>query len=216
LPEVLADYPGVQARFEGQNREQEKSAKSLQTVGTIVLALMFFVIALTFRSINQTIAVFMLIPFGLIGVGWGHWLLDKPISFFSILGFIALVGILVNDALVFVSTYNDNIRDGQKQMDALYDAGLSRFRPIILTSLTTFAGLAPLLLEKSLQAQFLIPMAISVSFGLLAITFIILLVLPALLIINNRIKVYTSYAWNAEKPTYTEVEPAARELQEME
>lgn len=216
LPAVLADYPGVQAKFEGQNREQEKSAKSLQTVGTVVLALMFFVIALTFRSINQTLAVFLLIPFGLIGVGWGHWLLGKPISFFSILGFIALVGILVNDALVFVSTYNDNIRDGQKQMDALYDAGLSRFRPIILTSLTTFAGLAPLLLEKSLQAQFLIPMAISVSFGLLAITFIILLVLPALLIINNRIKVYTAYAWNAKKPTYTEVEPAARELQEVE
>ncbi|PHN08024.1 efflux RND transporter permease subunit [Flavilitoribacter nigricans] len=216
LPSILVDYPGVQAKFEGQNREQEKSAKSLQTVGTVVLALMFFVIALTFRSINQTIAVFLLIPFGLIGVGWGHWLLDKPISFFSILGFIALVGILVNDALVFVSTYNDNIRDGQKQMDALYDAGLSRFRPIILTSLTTFAGLAPLLLEKSLQAQFLIPMAISVSFGLLAITFIILLVLPAMLIINNRIKVYTAYAWNAKKPTYTEVEPAAKELQEVE
>lgn len=216
LPGILADYPGVEAKFEGQNREQEKSAESLQTVGTVVLALMFFVIALTFRSINQTLAVFLLIPFGLIGVGWGHWLLDKPISFFSILGFIALVGILVNDALVFVSTYNDNIRDGQKQMDALYDAGLSRFRPIVLTSLTTFAGLAPLLLEKSLQAQFLIPMAISVSFGLLAITFIILLVLPALLIINNRIKVYTAYAWNAKKPTYTEVEPAARELQEIE
>lgn len=216
LPAILVDYPGVQAKFEGQNREQEKSAKSLQTVGTVVLALMFFVIALTFRSVNQTLAVFLLIPFGLIGVGWGHWLMDKPISFFSILGFIALVGILVNDALVFVSTYNDNIRDGQKHMDALYDAGLSRFRPIVLTSLTTFAGLAPLLLEKSLQAQFLIPMAISVSFGLLAITFIILLVLPAFLIINNRIKVYTAYAWNAKKPSYTEVEPAARELQEVE
>lgn len=216
LPSVLAGYPGVQARFEGQNREQEKSAASLSIVGPVVLSLMFFVIALTFRSINQTLAVFLLIPFGLIGVGWGHWLMGKPISFFSILGFVALVGILVNDALVFVATYNDNIRDGQKQMDALYDAGLSRFRPIVLTSLTTFAGLAPLLFEKSLQAQFLIPMAISVSFGLFAITFIILLVLPAFLIINNRIKVYTSFAWNAKKPTYTEVEPAAKELQEIE
>jgi multidrug efflux pump subunit AcrB len=216
LPGVLAAYPGVQARFEGQNREQEKSAKSLQIVGSVVLGLMFFVIALTFRSISQTVAVFLLIPFALIGVGWGHWLFDKPISFFSILGFVALVGVLVNDALVFVSTYNDNIRDGQKQMDALYDAGLSRFRPIVLTSLTTFAGLAPLLFQKSLQAQFLIPMAISVSFGLLAITVIILLVLPAILIINNRIKVYTQYAWNARKPTYTEVEPAAREMEEVD
>lgn len=216
LPGILRDYPGVVAKFEGQNREQEKSAESLQVVGTVVLGLMFFVIALTFRSINQTLAVFLLIPFGLIGVGWGHWLMGKPISFFSILGFIALVGILVNDALVFIATYNDNIRDGQKQMDALYDAGLSRFRPIVLTSVTTFAGLAPLLFEKSLQAQFLIPMAISVSFGLLAITVIILLVLPAFLIINNRIKVYTQYAWNAKKPTYTEVEPAAREMEELE
>lgn len=216
LPNILKDYPGVQAKFEGQNREQEKSANSLKTVGTVVLALMFFVIALTFRSISQTIAVFLLIPFGLIGVGWGHWLLDKPISFFSVLGLIALIGILVNDALVFVSTYNDNIRDGQKQMDALYDAGISRFRPIVLTSLTTFAGLAPLLLEKSLQAQFLIPMAISVSFGLLATTVIILLILPAFLIISNRLKVYTAWAWNAEKPSYTEVEPAARELQEID
>ncbi|MCB0633008.1 MAG: efflux RND transporter permease subunit, partial [Lewinella sp.] len=216
LPRILAGYPGVEARFEGQNREQLKSAKSMMIVGPVMLGLMFFVIALTFRSINQTIAVFLLIPFGLIGVGWGHWLLDKPISLFSILGFIALIGILVNDALVFVSTFNDNIRDGQKQMDALYNAGISRFRPIVLTSVTTFAGLAPLLFEKSLQAQFLIPMAISVSFGLLATTVIILLILPAFLILNNRLKVYIQYAWNGKKPTYTEVEPAAREMAETE
>ncbi|MCB0640048.1 MAG: efflux RND transporter permease subunit, partial [Phaeodactylibacter sp.] len=119
-----------------------------------------------------------------------------------------LVGILVNDALVFVTTYNQNLQEGQAQMDALIDAGLSRFRPIVLTSVTTFAGLAPLLFEKSLQAQFLIPMAISVSFGLLVITMIILVLLPVLLVFFNRTKVLASSAWNGEKPSYEAVEAA--------
>ncbi|MEM1217813.1 MAG: efflux RND transporter permease subunit [Bacteroidota bacterium] len=205
-PAVVDKYPSVTALYEGQNREQEKSQKSLQIILPIVLLLMFFSIALTFRSISQTLAVFLLIPFGFIGVIWGHWLIGLPISLFSFLGVIALVGILVNDALVFVATYNQNLQEGKPQMDALYDAGLSRFRPIVLTSVTTFAGLAPLLFEKSLQAQFLIPMAISVSFGLLVITAIILLILPVFLIIANRFKVYSSYAWNGVKPTYEQVE----------
>ena len=118
-----------------------------------------------------------------------------------------MIGILVNDALVLVSTYNSLIEDGVPQMEALYEAGLSRFRPILLTSVTTFAGLAPLLFEKSLQAQFLIPMAISVSFGLLAITVIILVLLPVFLIVVNRFKVNASYLWNGVKPSYESVEP---------
>jgi multidrug efflux pump subunit AcrB len=210
IPGVLVDYPAVTPLFEGQNREQAKSQQSIQTVGLVVLALMFFIIALTFRSISQAIAVFLLIPFSFIGVGWGHWLMGTPISLFSFLGIIALIGILVNDALVFVSTYNQNLKDGMPQMDALFEAGISRFRPIVLTSFTTFAGLAPLLFEKSLQAQFLIPMAISVSYGLLAITVIILLLLPVLLIFTNRTKYYARYAWRGEKPTYEEVEAANR------
>lgn len=206
VPEVVSKYPSVTALYEGQNREQEKSQKSMQKVLPIILLLMFFAIALTFRSISQTIAVFLLIPFGMIGVIWGHWLIGLPISLFSFLGVIALVGILVNDALVFVATYNQNLEEGMPQMEALFEAGVSRFRPIVLTSVTTFAGLAPLLFEKSLQAQFLIPMAISVSFGLLVITGIILLILPVFLIIANRFKVYASYAWNGEKPSYEQVE----------
>lgn len=211
IPEVLKKYSTVSAQYEGQNREQAKSAASIQLVGGICFALMFFIIALTFRSVGQTIMVFLLIPFAFIGVGWGHWLMGAPISLFSFLGIIALVGILVNDSLVFVSTYNDELRSGKKQMDALYSAGVSRFRPILLTTVTTFAGLAPLLLEKSLQAQFLIPMAISVSFGLLAATITILLMLPILLIVLNRFRVYRDYLWNAEKPAHHEVEPAYKE-----
>jgi len=210
VPAILADYSGVSAIYEGQNREQQKSAESIQTVMSIALGLMFFIIALTFRSVGQAVLVFLLIPFGIIGVGWGHWLMDLPISLFSALGIIALIGILVNDALVFLTTYNGMLEEGKSHMDAVYQTGLSRFRPIVLTTVTTFAGLAPLLFEKSLQAQFLIPMAIAVSFGLLAITAVILILLPVLLIIANRFKVYASYAWNGVKPSYEAVEAAVR------
>lgn len=212
VPRVLAGYPTVSPLFEGQNREQAKSIASIQYVGTIVLALMFFVIALTFRSIGQAVVLFLIMPFGLIGVAFGHWLMGAPISLFSFLGMIALVGIIVNDGLVFIATYNNYLRDGKDQMDALYRAGLSRFRPIVLTSFTTFAGLAPLLLEKSLQAQFLIPMAISVSFGLLAATVVLLVLLPSLLVMLNRFRIYTTLLWNGHKPAYREVEPAFKEL----
>ena len=212
VPQTLANFPSVQPLYEGQNRDQAKTTASMQKILPVVLLLMFFFIALTFKSIGQTVAVFLLIPFGLIGVILGHFVLGQPISLFSTLGIIALIGILVNDALVFVSTYNDNLAEGMPQEDALYQAGISRFRPIVLTTFTTFAGLVPLLLEKSLQAQFLIPMAISVSFGLLVITVIILLLLPVLLKVLNRFKfAAASVVRNDGSVTYESVEPATRQ-----
>jgi multidrug efflux pump subunit AcrB len=214
IPRVLADYPGVSTVADGQVRNQQKTAASVQIVLPVVLALMFFVVALTFRSVGQSLVLFALLPFGLIGVIWGHWLMGKPISLFSALGIIALIGIIVNDGLVFISTYNDNIRSGMSMMDALNDAGRSRFRPILLTSVTTFAGLAPLLLEKSRQAQFLIPMAISVAFGLLAATVVLLLLLPSLIVLLNRWRVAMQRMRTGSKPDYHEVEPAYRELDE--
>ena len=171
---------------------------------------MFFVIALTFKSVSQTIAVFMLIPFCYVGVVWGHYIMDKPISLLSNQGILALIGILVNDALVFVSTYNQNLKKGWAQMDALYQAGLSRFRPITLTSVTTVAGLFPLLSNDSIGAQFIIPMAISVAFGLIFITAIILVLLPIYLVAFNRIKVYLLWLWNGEKPSLESVERAVK------
>ncbi|MEL7119490.1 MAG: efflux RND transporter permease subunit [Bacteroidota bacterium] len=210
LPSILPKYPTVEARFEGQNREQEKTNISMQKIGPVILALMFFMIALTFRSISQTVSVFLLIPFSMIGVIWGHWLMGTPFSLFSALGFIALVGVLVNDSLVLVTTYNRYLQEGMSQMEAIHKAGVSRFRPIVLTTFTTFAGLAPLLFEKSFQAQFLIPMAIAVAFGLLAVTVVNLLLLPVLLIMGNRFKVYASALWTGEKPDYAAVEGAVR------
>ncbi|RMG79691.1 MAG: efflux RND transporter permease subunit [Bacteroidetes bacterium] len=211
VPPVLKKYATVQALFEGQSRESAKTGASFQKVIPIVLLVMFFIIALTFRSISQTLMVFSMIPFAIVGIGWGHYLMGYPISMLSNLGSLALIGILVNDALVFVTTYNQNLQDGQPQMTALYNAGLSRFRPIILTSVTTVAGLGPLMLEKSFQAQFLIPMAISVAFGLMFVTIVTLIFLPVLLIAANRFKVGASWLWNGKKPTYEAVEPATPE-----
>lgn len=210
LPPIIERYPSVSFSFEGQVRENAKTQKSAQTVGPVVLILLLTVIILTFRSFSQMAAVFLIIPFGLIGVIWGHFLLDKPFSFIlSTLGVLALVGIMVNDALVLVSQFNNLIKDGKPFKEALWEASLSRFRPIFLTSVTTIAGLAPLILEKSLQAQFLIPMAISISFGLAVSTLLVLITLPSLLLLFNAYKINVVWWFKGgDKPDPTSVEPA--------
>ncbi len=211
LPEILAKYPSVSVDYGGQKEEQLKMQKSVNQVMPIIFFLMFLCIAVVFRSVSQSALVFLLIPFSFAGVVAGHYIMDKPISILSTLGIIALIGILVNDALVYVAKYNDLIADGETQEDATYKASISRFRPIVLTSITTVAGLLPLLFEKSTQAQFLIPMAISVAFGLMIITVIILLLLPALIVIMNRIKWLMVWGitvmMGQEAPAYNVVEP---------
>ncbi len=201
LPGVLKDYPSVRASFEGQEREQAKTRKSMSTVMPIIFLMMFFVIVLTFKSVSQALIVFFLLPFGFIGVGLGHYLQGLPISLFSILGVIALIGIFVNDALVFITTFNDKIKGGMQVEQAVIETGRARFRPILLTSITTIAGLAPLILEKSFQAQFLIPMAISVAYGLLVGTFILLVLIPALLMISSKAKSGIVHLYTGNKPT---------------
>jgi len=209
VPEVLKDFPGVRASYEGEEREQKKTQASIQIVMPMIFLMMLFVIILTFKSVSQALIVFALIPFGFIGVGLGHYVQGLPISLFSILGVIALIGIFVNDALVFITTFNDKIREGKSLEVAVIETGKSRFRPILLTSITTIAGLAPLILEKSFQAQFLIPMAISVAYGLLIGTFILLVLIPALLMISNRIKRTAMSIYEGESISAEIVEPAS-------
>ncbi len=211
LPAILKKYPGVSVDYGGQKEEQLKMQKSVNNVMPIIFFLMFLCIAVVFRSVSQSATVFLLIPFSFAGVIAGHYIMGKPISILSGLGIIALIGILVNDALVYIAKYNDLITEGKPQPEATYEASISRFRPIVLTSITTVAGLLPLLFEKSTQAQFLIPMAISVAFGLMIITVIILLLLPALLVMLNRIKWVIAWGLNVafgqEAPSYNAVEP---------
>ena len=212
VPEILSRHSGVRALFEGQNREQEKSSKSMGRVLMVILPLMLAIVILTFRSLTQAIIVFLLLPFGFVGVGWGHFIHDKPISLFSIMGIIALIGILINDALVFVASFNQNLKEGKDYNTALIEAGLSRFRPIVLTSITTVAGLAPLIVNDSFQAQFLIPMAISVAYGLIFGTVIILVVLPALLMVSNRLRRFFYWSWHGKAAVPAQLEPAVREM----
>ena len=159
-----------------------------------------------------------MIPLGWVGAAWGHGIESFraglfnadhpafPISLLSAWGMIALSGVIINDAVVFLDKYNRNLKDGMLVYEAAYDAGISRFRPIILTSLTTVLGLYPLILETSFQAQFLIPMAISVAYGVLIGTFIILLFFPVLIVVFNDIRVWAKWLWTGEKPTREQVE----------
>ncbi len=213
MPAIYAKYPGVKGSFEGQNREQLKTSRSVGKAGPVVLIIILALIVLTFRSFTQAAIVFILVPFSLVGVVWGHYIHGAQISIFSWMGVIALVGVLINDSLVFVSTFNGMLKEGKPYMQAIYDTGRSRFRPILLTSVTTVAGLAPLILEKSFQAQFLVPMAISIAYGLIMATFLTLGLLPALLIMLNRVKMYITWLWTGEKPSEESVEPAVKELE---
>jgi len=212
LPGILELHPGVSFSFEGQQRQQAKTANSVKVVGPIVLLLMLSIIVLTFRSFTQTGAVLALIPFSFIGVVIGHWVHGIQLSLFSYLGLIALVGIIVNDALVFVNAYNTNIKGGMDVHHAIREAALSRFRPILLTSVTTVAGLGPLIFETSMQAQFLIPMAITIAYGLAIATIIILILLPVLLMLINRLKRTKEWFWNGRTVKPKEVEPAYEEM----
>lgn len=179
--ELLPRHPSVSALYEGQNREAMKTAGSAKKVLPFIFISMILVITFTFRSFFQTITVFLLIPLTFTGVAWGHYIHGMPMSIFSFLGIIALIGILVNDSLVLVSRFNSNLKEGMKLDEAIFEAGLSRFRAIFLTSATTIAGLAPLILERSFQAQFLVPMAISVAYGIAFATLLTLITLPILL-----------------------------------
>jgi multidrug efflux pump subunit AcrB len=208
VPAVLKKYPSVSVGYEGQEKEQAKTAASVKIVMPIILLLMFFTVILTFKSYSQAMVLFAIIPFGLIGVAFGHYVVGLPLSFFSALGIIALIGIMINDGLVFITAFNDNIRSNMPFLESIQEAALSRFRPIFLTSVTTIAGLMPLVLERSLQAQFLIPMAISVAFGILFSTVLILIMIPSLLVIVNRIKRYSLQIWENTEISPESVEPA--------
>jgi len=211
LPVMKARFPSVLAQFEGQNREAQKTTSSAKKALPVILLLMFMVIAFTFRSFSQPLLLLLMIPFSIIGVAWGHWLHGFSINIMSFLGIIALVGILVNDGLVLIGKLNSYLKDGMPYQDALRAAGKSRFRAIFLTSITTVAGLAPLIFETSRQAQFLIPMAISIAYGIMMATILTLVMLPLMLSMSNVTKVHFKWLVSGTKPSEEEVEGAVIE-----
>ncbi|MBU2525219.1 MAG: efflux RND transporter permease subunit [Bacteroidetes bacterium] len=212
VPAILQRHPSVTASFEGQNREANKIQNSAKQIAPIVFFLIFVVIAFTFRSLSQPIILFMLVPFSVIAVAWGHYFSGFPVNMISWLGIIALVGIMVNDGLVLIDKFNSMLRDGMPFEQAVIEAGKSRFRAIFLTSVTTIAGMAPLLLEESRQAQFLKPMAISISYGIGLATFLTLFLLPVFLAANNNLKRFIHWLVTGEKIAPEALENAIIEL----
>ena len=212
IPEILSKYPTVKVSYEGQNRDAEKTKKSVNIVAPIIILMIYIVIAFTFRSYSQPLLLLIMVPFSLIGIVWGHYIHGFAINILSWLGIIALVGIMVNDGLVLVGKFNTYLKEGLKFDEALIQAGIARFRAIFLTSITTVAGLAPLMIEKSRQAQFLKPMAISISYGITIATFLTLLMLPLLLSLSNSITVFFKWYITGKKVTKEEVTRAVKEL----
>ncbi|MDA0934949.1 MAG: efflux RND transporter permease subunit, partial [Planctomycetota bacterium] len=179
LPGLVAEYPGMTYAFEGEQKEQQETIQGLAQGFLFALMLIYVLMAVPFRSYVQPLVVMSAIPFGLIGAVLGHFVMGMQLSVLSIVGIVALAGVVVNDSIVLVDFVNRRREQGGELLLAIREAGVRRFRPILLTSLTTFAGLTPLLLEKSVQALFLIPMAISLGFGVLFATFISLVLVPS-------------------------------------
>lgn len=212
LPLLKAKYPNVIPVFEGQNREAQKTTGSAGKILPIIVFIIFVIISFTFRSFSQPLLLLLMVPFSLIGVAWGHWIHDYAINILSFLGIIALIGIVVNDGLVLIGKFNSYLKDGMKYDDALLAAGKSRFRAIFLTSITTVAGLTPLIFETSRQAQFLIPMAIAIAYGIMLATVLTLVMLPLMLATGNQVKVLGKWLWTGQKPEKEDVERAIKEL----
>ena len=188
LPDLLSSSPGVAYSLEGEQRDQQETLAGLAQGFSLVVLGIFAMMAIPFRSYLQPLIVLSAVPFGIVGAVWGHVILGYSTSVLSMLGVVALTGIVVNDSLVLVSFINDHRKQGMPLVQAVHRAGIVRFRPILLTSLTTAAGITPLILEKSVQAQFLIPMAISLAFGVLFATFITLGLVPSLYLILEDFK----------------------------
>jgi multidrug efflux pump subunit AcrB len=216
LPEIKLKYPDVFWQFEGESRDSTKTMKSILRVVPSFLVLMFMLVVFTFRSFFQSVAVYILIPFSFIGVLWGHFLQGYIVSILSFFGAIALMGIVINDSLIFVNAFNRYLKRGQKFEEALINAGLSRFRPVILTSGTTIVGLAPLIFEPSYHAQFLSPMAISVAYGLIVGTVLTLLLIPTLLVLINKLKYNLQSLFGLENLSIEAVEPSIIEKKRLE
>jgi multidrug efflux pump subunit AcrB len=211
LPKVMQAFPDVKSVKLGQAERSQKTGNSMKYVGIIGVVLMFIILTLHFNSLSQSFLIILVLPCGIAGAILGHGLVGIPVSILSVFGMIALLGVLVNDAIVFLDRYNDLLVEGNSPKDAAREAAVSRFRPILLTSLTTVAGLLPMISEKSMQAQFLIPMATSIAFGVLFGTVFILFFYPSAILFWNDRRRFRKWLWTGKVPeNILDTEPAIK------
>jgi multidrug efflux pump subunit AcrB len=208
VSKINAKYPDVRVLYQGQRKESEEAMRDLLRYYGPAVAIILILLMVHFKSFFQMLIILMMIPLSWIGASWGHGIEGLSVSILSVYGMIALSGVIINDAVVFLSKYNSNLLEGMPVKEALYDAGTARFRPILLTSITTVAGLYPIVMETSFQAQFLKPMAVALAFGVLFGTFFILIFFPALILVLNDIKAWFKYQWTGTRPTREDVEAA--------
>lgn len=188
LPQLLRDHPGLHYSFEGRQADMRDALQSFLTSATLALIIIYGLLAVPFHSYVQPVIVMAAIPFGLVGAVIGHMIMGYSLTVVSIMGIIALGGVVVNDSLIMIDHANSRRRAGLVSAEAIWQAGIRRFRPILLTTLTTFSGLAPMIFETSRQARFLIPMAISLGYGILFATAIMLILIPCLYMIVEDIR----------------------------
>ncbi|MFQ3578950.1 MAG: efflux RND transporter permease subunit, partial [Bacteroidales bacterium] len=222
VPEVLAriesevlnslkiKFPNLDFEFLGQQQRGKESTEQIKSLYSYAFLIILLILMLQFKSIGTPFIVLMMIPLGILGAIWGHGIHDKSVSLLSAWGIVALSGVVINDAIVFISKFNSALLEGLKLRDAIIDAGKSRIRPILLTSMTTCAGLFPLIFEDSFQAQFLVPMAISLAYGILFGTIFILVLFPVIIHVKNDIVTGVTNFWKGEKVQPEEVEVAIK------
>lgn len=208
LVDIARDLPGVTLSYEGRRKETRESVGSLQFLFPIALLLIYAIIAMLFRSYIQPWIVMSSIPFALVGAIGGHWLLGYPFTILSMIGAVALAGIVVNDGLILVDLANRKRRAGEPLVEAVIGAARGRMRAILLTSITTCVGLFPLMLEKSFQAQFLIPMAVSIVFGLAFATIIILVLVPLFYLVVEDLRACARWLSGKRYSTHLAYDPA--------
>jgi len=211
LPELEARFPDVRPEYQGQQKRSAEDIEELKIYFSIAFMLIIFIVMIHFRSFTQGIIVLMMIPLGWLGSAWGHGVEGFPVSMLSVWGMVALSGVIINDAVVFLSKYNLFVEEGMLPISAVKEAGKARFRAIILTTITTTVGLYPLILENSFQAQFLIPMAIALAYGVLVGTMFILMFFPVLIMVLNDIKRITQSFWEGKNLDSRDVEPKVKE-----
>ncbi len=198
MPKITAQYPDITYMHQGQQKDTNEQMGGIIKYFSIAFLVIVLIIMIYFKSFVQGLMILVMIPLGFVGAIWGHGIHGEPISMMSLWGFVALSGTIINDAIVFMAKYNQNLVSGMNVLDATIDAGKSRFRAIILTTVTTVAGLMPLILENSPDAKFLIPMAIALAYGILFGTIFILLILPLLIVLVNRFKVRIKQLFSKE------------------
>jgi multidrug efflux pump subunit AcrB len=213
--ELTRKYPGLYIALQGEQKKVRESFSSLYVGFPLALLGNFIIIAAMFRSYVQTFVIMVTVPFGIIGAMLGHMVMGYDLSLLSVFGIVALTGVVVNDAIVLIERINENLADGMPFLEAIQNGGARRFRAIILTTVTTVGGLAPLILETDMQARFLIPMALSLASGVAFATLLTLVLIPNLLVILNDLRRTVRWIMTGQWPEREEVEPAAARREGM-